>query len=219
MRHIWWVAAVVVLAFSGLARAADPAPTLSADDVILGKADAPITIFEYASLTCPHCAEFDAETLPKVKEQWLDTGKAKLVFRDFPLDKYALKAAMVARCAPPERFFAFIDVLFHTQVSWATAGSDDGVTQALSKIARLGGISEDKFNSCIDDQALKDRISGEELAASKEYGVNSTPTFFINGKKVVGALPYDDFAKALTAAQASAGMPHYAAAEQQHQRE
>ncbi|HUB95903.1 MAG TPA: DsbA family protein [Stellaceae bacterium] len=211
MRHIWWVSAAFLLAFVSLARAADSAPSLSPDDAILGKPDAPITIFEYASLTCPHCAEFDAETLPKVKSEWLDTGKAKLIFRDFPLDKYALKAAMVARCAPPDRFFTFIDVLFHTQVSWATAGSDDGVTQALSKIARLGGISEDKFDACLNDKALLDRISGEELTAKNDYGVNSTPTFFINGKKVVGALPYDDFAKALVAAQANAGTQHFAA--------
>jgi protein-disulfide isomerase len=211
MRHIWWVSAAFVLAFMGLAQAADPAPTLAPDDAVLGKADAPITIFEFASLTCPHCAEFDAETLPKVKAEWIDTGKAKLIFRDYPLDKYALKAAIVARCAPPDKFFSFIDVLFHTQVSWATAGSDDAVTEALSKIARLGGISEDKFNSCINDKALNDRVLAERLAGQNDYGVNSTPTFFINGKKVVGALPYDDFAKALAAAQANAGTQHFAA--------
>jgi protein-disulfide isomerase len=210
MRHIWWVSAAFVLAFMGLARAADQAPTLAPDDAVLGKADAPITIFEFASLTCPHCAEFDAETLPKVKAEWIDTGKAKLVFRDYPLDKYALKAAIVARCAPPDKFFNFIDVLFHTQVSWATAGSDDGVTQALGKIARLGGIGEDKFDACINDKALNDRILAERLAGQNDYGVDSTPTFFINGKKVVGALPYDDFAKALAAAQANAGTTHYA---------
>jgi protein-disulfide isomerase len=166
----------------------------------VGKADAPITIFEYASLTCPHCAEFDKETLPKVKSDWIDPGKAKLIFRDFPLDQFALKAAMVARCAPPDRFFAFIDVLFQQQVSWAGAGGPDAITQALSRIARLGGIGEDKFNACIDDKAMNDRILNERLVASQQYGVESTPTFFINGKKVVGALPYDEFAKDLTAA-------------------
>jgi protein-disulfide isomerase len=230
MRHIWWVSAIVILALTGLARAAgdegpslasvDKAPTQAPDDAVLGKADAPITIFEYASLGCPHCADFDANTLPDVKKNWLDTGKAKLIFRDFPLDGHAVKAAMLARCAPPDRFYAFVDVLFHTQLTWWTPQSDDGVLQALSKIARLGGISEDKFNSCINDKALLDRISNEEMTAQKDYGVNSTPTFFINGKKLMplGFMPYDDFAKALTLAQASAGMQHFAAAPQQQRK-
>jgi protein-disulfide isomerase len=199
MRHIWWFTAVLVFAFLGVARAAE-VPALAPDDAILGKADAPITIFEYASLTCPHCAEFDQDTFPKVKSEWIDPGKARLVFRDYPLDQMALKAAMLARCAPPDRFFSFIDVLFRSQMNWATAGSADAVTQALSRIARLGGISEDKFNACVTDKALNDRILNERLVAQQQYNVESTPTFFINGKEVVGALPYDQFANALTAA-------------------
>jgi len=199
MRHIWWFSAVLLLVFVGLAHAAD-VPALAPDDAILGKAEAPITIFEYASLTCPHCAEFDQETLPKVKSEWIDPGKARLVFRDFPLDQMALKAAMLARCAPPDKVFSFIDVLFRSQMNWATAGNAEAVTQALSRIARLGGISEDKFNSCINDKALNDRILNERLVAQQQYGVDSTPTFFVNGKKVVGALPYDQFAQQLTAA-------------------
>jgi protein-disulfide isomerase len=200
MRHIWWFSAVLVFALVGLAHAADQVPALAPDDSILGKAEAPITIFEYASLTCPHCAEFDQETFPKVKSEWIDPGKARLVFRDYPLDQMALKAAMLARCAPPDKFFSFIDVLFRSQMSWAAAGSAEAVLQALSRIARLGGISEDKFNACINDKALNDRILNERLVAQQQYGVESTPTFFVNGKKVVGALPYDDFAKQLTAA-------------------
>jgi protein-disulfide isomerase len=199
MRHIWWFAVAIWLGSVALAQAAE-VPALASDDAIMGKADAPITIFEYASLTCPHCAEFDQETFPKVKSEWIDPGKARLVFRDYPLDQMALKAAMLARCAPPDKFFSFIDVLFRSQMSWAAAGSAEAVLQALSRIARLGGISEDKFNACINDKALNDRILNERLVAQQQYGVESTPTFFVNGKKVVGALPYDDFAKQLTAA-------------------
>ena len=154
MRHIWWFAAVLFLAFAGIAQA--DAPALAPDDAVLGKADAPITIFEYASLTCPHCAEFDQETFPKVKTDWLDTGKAKLVFRDYPLDQMALKAAMLARCAPPDKFFSFIDVLFRSQTSWAGSGNADAVTQALSRIARLGGISEEKFK-CLHGRQGRER--------------------------------------------------------------
>ena len=198
MRHIWWISAAFVFAFAGLAQA-QSVPVPMPGDIALGKADAPITIFEFASLTCPHCAEFDAETLPKVRADWIDTGKARLIFRDYPLDQNALKAAVIAHCVPENQFFNFIDVLFKNQVNWAE-GSTDEVTQALMRIARLGGLSEDKFNACLNDKALSDRILDERLTAQNQYGVNSTPTFFVNGKKVVGALPYEQFDQELAAA-------------------
>lgn len=198
MRHIWWMSATFALAFAGLAQAQSvPAP--APDDIALGKPDAPVTIFEFASLTCPHCAEFDAETLPQVRANWIDAGKARLIYRDYPLDQNALKAAIVARCAPEGQFFNFIDVLFKNQANWAE-GSPDEVTQALLRIARLGGISEERFNACLNDKALSDRILDERLTAQNQYGVNSTPTFFVNGKKVVGALPYEQFDQELAAA-------------------
>jgi protein-disulfide isomerase len=174
------------------------APSVTAKDYVLGKTDAPITIIEYASLTCPHCAAFDRDVLPKIKENWIDPGKAKLVFRDFPLDGWALRAAMVARCAPPDRYFGFIDALFQGQNSWARASSPEA---ALGRLAKLGGISDDKFQSCMKDEKLADTVAASRVAAEKEYGVESTPTFFINGVKLVGEQSYADFDKALTAAQ------------------
>src|SRR5712672_1410926 len=127
MREIWFSLLVVLLLGRDLQAAAQGTPGADAakqlavqpGDRVLGKADAPITIIEYASLTCPHCAHFEVDVLPKLKAKWIDTGKAKLVLRDFPLDEPALRAAMVARCAPPERFFGFIDALFQGQNAWA----------------------------------------------------------------------------------------------------
>jgi len=196
MRNIWW-AVVLVLAVGGIDAAAAATPTVAPDDVIVGAADAPVTIIEYASLTCPHCAEFDTDTLPKVKAEWIDPGKARLIYRDYPLDQNAVKAAMLARCAPPARFFGFIDELFHSQQTWVL--TDDPV-KALQRIALLGGIGPDKFDACMKNQAIQDRVLNERLVAQNQYGVDSTPTFFINGTKLVGSLPYDQFAKALTAA-------------------
>src|SRR2546423_8877539 len=127
MREIWF-SRVVVLSLGGALPAAaqgtpgaDAARQLSVQPGIrvLGKADAPITIIEYASLTCPHCAHFEVDVLPKLKAKWIDTGKAKLVLRDFPLDEPALRAAMVARCAPPERFYPLVDTFFAQQEQWA----------------------------------------------------------------------------------------------------
>jgi protein-disulfide isomerase len=172
-----------------------PAP--SSEDRVLGKADAPITIIEYASLTCPHCAAFDAETLPKIKQEWIDTGKAKLIFRDFPLDALALKGATLARCAPPERFYGFIDVLFRQQETWARAADTNA---ALGRIAKLGGMSDEQFQACMKNDAVTNQVLATRMAGEKDYKVESTPTFFINGKKLVGALPYDSFDDALKAA-------------------
>lgn len=184
------------------APAATQAATLApgAEDRVLGKADAPITIVEYASLTCPHCRHFDEEVLPKLKAKWIDTGKAKLVFRDYPLDEPALRAAMVARCAPPERYFGFIDAIFAGQDQWAVASD---YKAALARIALLGGIGKEKFTACIDDKAIENKVIASRLVATQQLNVNSTPTFFINGSKYDGAPTEEDLDKALTRAAGS----------------
>lgn len=204
MRKIWLAVAVAVLALSGgkMAPARADVPTITADDRVLGKADAPITIFEFFSLTCPHCADFAEHSFPKLKAEWIDTGKAKLVYRDYPLDRNALKAAMVARCAPPDRYPAFVAALFQQQNVW---GVLEDPTPALRRIARLGGISDEQFDACMKDDALSKKIVAGEYEAQKAYGVESTPTFFINGNKVVGALAYEEFAKEL--GKVSAALP------------
>ena len=195
MRQIWLALAAVASLTAGLASAAGAIEVpLSPDDRILGKADAPVTIIEYASLTCPHCAAFERDTLPKLKAEWIDSGKAKLVYRDFPLDGSAVKAAVLARCAPPDKFYGFIDVLFSSQESWAR---NPDPTSGLARIAKLGGMSEDQFHACMADNALQDRVLASRLTAEKEYKVESTPTFFINGTKLTGALPYEQFDEAL----------------------
>ncbi|MBV9016396.1 MAG: DsbA family protein, partial [Alphaproteobacteria bacterium] len=125
-------------------------------DRILGKADAPITIIEYASLTCPHCAHFNTQVLPTLKEKWIDTGKAKLVLRDFPLDEPALRAAMVARCAPPDKFYPLIDTFFAQQEQWVTSRD---YRAALEKLAKLGGLSDKEFKTCISDKKLEDQVA------------------------------------------------------------
>jgi protein-disulfide isomerase len=201
MRKIWLALAAFAL-LGGITVAASPAHALEApqvrqNDRVLGKADAPITIFEFFSLTCPHCADFEEHTYPKLKAEWVDTGKAKIVYRDYPLDQNALKAAMVARCAPPERYAAFVEVLFKQQEVW---GVQRDPTDSLKKIAALGGVGADQFDKCINDQDLSKQIVADEYEAQTKYGVDSTPTFFVNGKKVVGALPYDDFVKELNGA-------------------
>jgi protein-disulfide isomerase len=206
MRQMWltWAAffvaaAVVVAAPAAPARADEPPPPVGEQDHVLGKADAPITIIEYGSLTCPHCAEFDRDTLPQVEKNWIDTGKAKLVFRVFPLNQVDVRAAMLAHCVPADRYFAFINTLYQDQGTWLEAHDP---IQALTSIARLAGLGEDKVKTCLADKSIENDVVSTAYAAQKA-GVDSTPTFFINGVKPEknGAQPYEVFNQLLTAAQ------------------
>jgi protein-disulfide isomerase len=206
MRNIWltgaafFLAAALVAGIAPPSPAADAAPPVSAQDRLLGKPDAPVTIIEYGSLTCPHCAEFDRVTMPEIKKNWIDTGKARLVFRLFPLNKLDVHAAMLAECVPPERYFAFIDIVYQSQAEWMQASDPQ---QALGNIARLAGLGEDKIRRCLADKSIQDAVVATAFAA-QQIGVDSTPTFFINGVRPPadknGAQPYDVFNQLLTAA-------------------
>ena len=149
-----------------------------------GEADAPVTIVEYASMTCPHCANFHANTLPTIKERYIDTGKARLVFREFPFDPRAEAAFMLARCSD-DNYFALVDVLFQQQRSWASV---DDARSALLQIAKLAGFSQESFEACLTDQKLLDDVRAVKTRGADEFKVDATPTFFINGSKYSGAL-------------------------------
>jgi protein-disulfide isomerase len=158
-------------------------------DMILGDPNAPVTIIEYASMTCPHCAHFHTTTLPAIKEKYIDTGKAKLILREFPFDPRAAAAFMLARCAPPEQYYPMVGVLFEQQKTWATA---ENAAQPLLQIAKLAGFTQEKFETCLKDQELLNKVRAVFDKGSKEYGVESTPTFFINGEKTSGTLSIEE---------------------------
>lgn len=195
------LAVVPTLAIPGLARAAGDAGTAERS---LGAADAPVTATEFYSLTCPHCAAFVRETLPRVQSELIDTGKLRLVFWDFPLDQMALTAAMVARALPPDRYEPFTGALLATQDRWAFARGVN-FTEELAKMAALAGLPRPAFNRAIADTGLKNWILERRQYAQKTYGIDSTPSFVFNGPgaknhRESGALGYDAFARAVTAA-------------------
>lgn len=161
---------------------------------VLGKADAPVTVVEYASLTCPHCAHFHKDVLPQLKARYIDAGKVKLVYRDFPLDQIALKAAVVAHCAGPERYFSFLNAMFSSQESWAYATDP---VMALKQLARVGGLPEAEIDACLADRTMEDGVLRSRLDAQQQFKVNSTPSFVINGKLVSGVQSIDDLAKVI----------------------
>ena len=168
---------------------------ISKDDRILGNPEAPITIVEYASLTCPHCAHFANDVLPEIKKEWIDTGKAKLVLRDYPLDEPALRAAMIARCAPPDRYYAFADTFFAAQEKWVRSPD---YREALARLAKLGGMGKEEFDTCLKNTDLENKIVEGRLKATQELEVNSTPTFFVYGSKLAGAPTTEEFEKLLS---------------------
>ncbi|MDQ6435946.1 DsbA family protein [Mesorhizobium sp. LHD-90] len=157
-------------------------------DMALGKADAPVTIVEYASMTCPHCAHFHETTLPALKTKYIDTGKARLILREFPFDPRAEGGFMLARCSN-DNYFPMVDVLFKQQQTWATA---ENASAALLQIAKLAGFTQETFEACLTDQKLLDQIRAVRERGSNDFGVDSTPTFFINGKQYKGALSIEE---------------------------
>jgi len=160
-------------------------------DIVIGSADAPTTIVEYASMTCPHCAQFQTEVFPKLKTQYIDTGKVKYMLREFPLDNLAAAAFMLARCAGKDRYYPMVDAMFATQESWAVPGADG--KEGLLQIARQAGMSKEEFDKCVADQALFKKIVETRAIGHDTFKVDSTPTFFINGKRLKGDHQLKDF--------------------------
>lgn len=178
------------LLMPSLARAEDPRLTERA----VGKPDAKVQVIECFSLTCTHCAAFAQETYPEIKTKLIDTGKVHYIFHDFPLDQVALTAAMVARALPPERYEPFILALLASQDRWAFAQGVDS-TNEIWKMAALAGMSKTTFDSTVADTAFRDAILAEQKADATKWGIDSTPSFIINGEKHAGEMSYDAFAK------------------------
>jgi protein-disulfide isomerase len=157
--------------------------TVQPEDRVLGNPDAPITVIEYASLTCPHCAKFAVNVLPKLREKWIENGKAKLIMRDYPLDERAMRAAMVSHCVPPDRYYPLTEMFFAQAEQWVMASDYRAV---LERLAKLGGMSSNQFAACISDKKLEDQVAQSRLTASQQLGVKATPAFFINGETFEG---------------------------------
>jgi protein-disulfide isomerase len=164
------------------------------EDIALGDANAPITIVEYASLTCPHCAHFEETTYPELKKRYIDTGKVRFIFREFPLDPVAAAGSMLARCSGKDKYFPLVETLFRTQKDWAL--QQDPLVP-LFNIARQVGFTKQSFDECLADQKLLSEIETARQTATDRFGVNSTPTFFINGQIHRGDVTIDEVEKVL----------------------
>jgi len=178
------------------ASAADVAKPVSLPDMALGPATAIVTITEYASMTCPHCADFNEKVFPKIKSEYIDTNKVRYVFREFPLDIKAAAGSMLARCIAKDdagKYFAVIDMLFRQQNDWVVKNT----TETLTRIGKQAGLSQQAVEDCLKDQALLDKIAADQKYAADVLKVNSTPSFFINGELIKGDTRFEEFDKRL----------------------
>ncbi|MBK5960460.1 disulfide bond formation protein DsbA [Rhodoplanes elegans] len=162
-------------------------------DVWMGKDNAPVTIVEYASMTCSHCAHFARDVLPKIKERYIDTGKVRYVLREFPLDPLAAGAFMLARCSGDDKYYPIVDSLFSQFNKWVVQNP----IPPLREISKQFGYTQQSFDACLQNQALLDKLEEVRKRGSQTFNVQSTPTFFVNGERVVGALPLEEFAKVI----------------------
>lgn len=163
-------------------------------DMVMGDAKAPVTVIEYASMTCPHCAHFTETTFPELKKRYIDTGRVRFIFREFPLDQLAAAAFMLARCAgetDPGKYFTLVDTMFRQQRVWAV----EKPLPPLLALAKQAGFTQASFEACLQNQKLLDGIEAVRTRATDKFKVQSTPSFFINGTLTAGALTIEDMAK------------------------
>ena len=173
---------------------ADSILEITDDDLIIGDKNAPITIIEYASLSCNHCADFHINTLPEIKQEFIDKGKVKFIMRDFPFNYPALLGSLALKCVPQDIRFDYANALFKLQNKWVTRENKKS-TEELYKIMQSGGMTKDRFNACINDVDLENKILQGLMDAQKEFDIKSTPSFIINGTLYEGNKPFKDFKK------------------------
>src|ERR1700733_14196838 len=185
--------------FTTPALADDPSPADLAEagpdgDIVLGSDKAPVTIIEYASMTCPHCAHFSQETFPELQKRYIDTGKVRFIFREFPLDALAAAGFMLARSAGKDKFMPIVETLFANQAEWMV----EKPVPALRDIAKQFGFTQQSFDECLANQKVLDGIQDVRDRAAEKLGVNSTPTFFVNGKKLTGDQSIESLTKEIS---------------------
>lgn len=193
-RFLAGTAATAALAALPLAARAEPVM----GDIPLGDEDAPVTVIEYASFTCPHCAAFHQQTWPQVKEQYVETGKVKFILREVYFDKYGLWASMVARCAGEKAFYPLAEAYLAKQDAWMKV-PENQIGQEIARIGRLNGLSSQQLDACLSDQDYAKALIEQYQQNAAQHEVSSTPTFIINGEKHAGNMPFEQFAQLIEA--------------------
>lgn len=172
--------------------------TSDVPEMVLGEDSAPVTVIEYASFTCPHCAHFDQEVFPLIKKNYIDTGKARFILRDVYFDRFGLWASITARCGGPMRYFGMVEMIFKDQKGWLAGGDPAKATQNLRTIGRTAGLTDKELDACFSDGENAKKLVAWYQKNAEADDLKGTPSFIINGEKF-GNMSYEDFAKALDA--------------------
>ena len=163
--------------------------------VMLGEDNAPVKIKVFSSLTCPHCASFHMEVIPKIKKNYIDSGKVQLIFIDFPLDQAAFNASKLLHCLDSKKKIAYLDIIYENQEKWASGSSLEEINKKLKKIVESLGISSDKFNKCLNDEVISNKILTNRIDGQRKYSINSTPTIIINEEKLEDSVSFKNISK------------------------
>ena len=171
----------------------------------VGSKDAPVTILAFESLSCPHCAAFHSGAFPQIKKEYIDTGKVRIVFKDFPLNAPAFWASVMVRCMKPEQFLAMTEILFEKQMTWLSAKSEKEFFDGLAQMGALGGLTREEFDKCRDNKPFVEGVLALRNEAAKQYNIQSTPTFIIGDTRIEGAKAFEEFKKVIDPLLAKAG--------------
>jgi len=163
--------------------------------IVLGNNQAPIKIKIFSSLTCPHCANFHIKVVPVLKREYIDSGKAQIIFIDFPLDEAAFNAAKLLHCSNKEKQMEFLDIIYETQNKWINGSNINEINNNLKEIVKNLGITSDQFDKCLIDEVVSDKILNGRIEANQKYSINSTPTIIINEKKLEGSTNFKNIKK------------------------
>lgn len=181
---------------TGFAQETETKTEIEIQDMVLGAEDAPVTLTEYASYTCPHCANFHSNVFKKIRADFIDTGKVKFIFREVYFDRLGLWAGMLARCDGPQKYFGISDMLLSKQSEWTRGDDGAAIAENLYKIGRIAGLNNDAMEACLQDREMAEALVERFKETSEEDGVNSTPTLFINGENI-GNKGYEELSKLL----------------------
>ena len=170
-------------------------PKIPVDSIVLGTDNAPVKIKIFSSLTCPHCANFHIKIVSKIKKKYVESGKVQLIFIDFPLDQAALNASKLLHCLDQKKQISFLDTIYENQNEWTAGSNINEINNKLSKIVKILGISPTRFDKCLNDEAIEDKILNGRINGHKKYNINSTPTIIINEKKFEGSASFKNIEK------------------------
>jgi len=193
--NLFFLINIILILFIFCLKSLADSDQIQNNKIVIGSYDANVKIKIFSSLTCPHCASFHIKVLPEIKKEYVDTGKAQIIFIDFPLDIAAFNASKLLHCIDQKKQISFLDTIYKTQNSWTAGSTIEDINENLKNIVKNLGITSEKFDKCLIDQVISDKILNDRIEANQKYSIDSTPTIIINEKKLQGSASFENIKK------------------------